>query len=397
MNTIEYKDADRQDLPSASSAQRRRACPGSRQAEIDNPKPPTSAIADEGTLIHRAIETVDMTGLTDEQANIAERIIGLMDSAYGKWASSLKGTSLEHMKEFREYRFWILHPTTGEKMESAKLDVAHVCGDYGIVIDAKSGFLDAIPSAKNYQLRMQALALWNAYPNLKEITVSIAQVRFKSRYDSCVYTQEELLMAQREFMLSDWMSRQPDAPRSAGSHCRYCPAADNCHTAGAYALIAQNSMAVESQDEKAILDRVNSLSHSQLAKLHSYASISTKVFEAAKDRLKGLTEEELNEVGLSKGKPSKVAEVEDIKAVLAARSIFVDKTNSVTVSEFDAHVSLALGKVEKIAVGRLAKRSDISQKVAKEKLREDLKGCISYSEKSASLVPFAPENKQIQE
>jgi hypothetical protein len=390
MTTQAFKDSEREDLPSASSAQRRYACLGSP----DTGSSPGNALADEGTLIHRALETGDYGDLNDDQMTIAFRIWDLMDAAFARWQEKIPEKNRVNVQKFSEERFWIIHPESKAKMESAKLDVCYVCGDRAIIIDAKSGFTDAIPSPRNAQLRSQALALWNHFPRLKEITVAIAQVRFKTNYNECVYTKPDLLMAQQQFLLVQWMRNQPDAPRNAGYHCQYCPIKDDCQTAATYSLVAQNSLALPSGDKEAVLAKVQALSHEQLAFVHSRSSIADKVFEAVKERLKSISEEERNAVGLTMGKPAKVAEVKDVDA---AREILVTNNQLLTQEEFDEHVSLTLGKVEKIAVPRLAKREGINQKIAKERLRESLKDCIEHAEKSASLVPFVPESKQIQE
>ncbi len=244
-------------------------------------------------------------------------------------------------------------------------------------------------------MRVAAICIRQNFPDVENIRVAIVQHRFKSNFNACNYSPSELDYAERELLFTNWRNQQPDAPRSAGTHCRYCRAAAVC---GEYAVYSQMPAAIARLGldfaKKDIIARVQELSHADLAYIQSRSTAANNLFEAVKARLKSLPEAELNANGLTLGKPSKVAEV---KKVDGARELMVDSMKLVTKEEFDEHVSLTLGKLEKIAVPRLAKRNDTNQKVAKEQLRQALVNCITFSEKAASLEPYVAEDKQIQE
>lgn len=388
----------RQGLPSASTAYRRRRCPGSRLAEKDIPEPPTSDIAEAGTRIHKAFETGDLTFCDDlEEQRIAQNLLDLAEAAVGDWRIhhelvGYRGTGPEVEEVFREKRLWIHHPQTGEKLESAQLDQYRIFRDHCLILDAKSGFHAAPPSPKNYQLRVQMLDVWLNHPHINHFRVGIVQARIGASYNYVDYTINDARYALSEFLLADHLSRQDDAPRDAGDWCNYCKAKPYCSTAGIYAMMSRNYLeqtagAIVGTDD--VLLKVIQLPLASLAYIEERRSLAEKVFEAVKDRLKGFSKEELATVGLTKTDDTEISEVTDVPK---ARSILVPKYIDET--QFWTCVKLALGTVTKLVQKTYAKQQKITQKKAAELLREDLQSTITKTKRAGYITALPKQNEQ---
>lgn len=307
---MNYENDERAGLGSASSAERDVNCPGWRNLTRGLPSEAGSAVAASGTAIHKAWETGDDSALDEDEADIAAALKRVEDVESARW---MQENSLDAVPAvLREERLWIRNRQTLEPLYSAQVDVAYVAKHNALIIDGKTGFKDATPSEINWQLRVQAIALWQEYPDLKRIRVAIAQGRFRPKFDPTDYELSDLLNAERDLLFHIWRTKQPDAPRVAGTWCRYCQGKAYCHEAATWAMVvaAQTREAVPTDKATAVL-YASRLTPPQLAQIHARKTIIEAVLDAVNNRLKAMTDEQLAEIGLAKKPGAKKKEITD--------------------------------------------------------------------------------------
>lgn len=377
---------ERGGLPSASGAEKLYRCPGSWQLEQQAPPEEPSDEALQGTEIHEALETGEMEALDEEGRTIAERLKAMEEDALKRFFAG------EKYYGERECRLWITDEK-GTALASAKSDAYYVSdSETGLVWDAKTGYLPVTPAFRNVQMRWQAMALWSAYPSLEKIRVVISQYRFVGRPDECTYSVEDLKRSRNEFRQKLWEANQPYPIRNPGKWCRYCRGKSLCKEAGAMSLlpVAYSRLDASEVNSEAITAAIARLSTEELAFLNDRGSTIEAVLKAVRTRLKALPPDELARVGLEKGEDTKQAEIADIEKaceVLYAQ----DLANE---AEIRSCCKMVLGKVEAVAIGRLAEKQGITKKDAKKKLRDLLASAIEYKPREGRLIQI--ERKAIQ-
>ena len=227
-------DLERLGLDSSSSANRRRRCSGSAnlvRALRENgllPAPEPDPDAQSGTNVHRGYcgEEVDLTPRERDTLLTLQRLEKLVVT---DWAGRDEFTLLG-----REVRLW-LHEGL-EPVHSGQFDVAYgtLKTNRMLIIDAKTLFGEVSPAESNDQLReLVALARFN-YPAAREFTVVILQPWVSHRPSIATYDVAEAELALRLLRLTIAESADPDAPRTPGPWCRYCPALTRCEETRAY-------------------------------------------------------------------------------------------------------------------------------------------------------------------
>ena len=226
------EDSERAGADSASSAYRRRGCVGSSnliRALRDNgtlKEPEASDSAASGTLVHRAWSGEAVTGLTAMQADTLATLQRMEQLVLTDWAGNDQYTLLG-----REKRLW-LHQDL-EPVHSGQFDVAYgtISTHRMLILDGKTLFSEVEPAWTNDQMReLVALARFN-YPAAEEFTVAILQPWVSQRPTIAVYDAAEAELALRLLRLSIADASDPDAPRTAGRWCKYCPALAHCDQA----------------------------------------------------------------------------------------------------------------------------------------------------------------------
>ncbi len=382
MNVLNSEADERAGLPSASGADKLFHCPGSLNAEQGH-EPPAAEdndAATQGTRIHAALENDQSDALDSEETKIYIRLTEFGWSILREWMAD-NDLDQRQCAAGREERFWIRDRQSGGRIASAKLDRCFVCGEHGLALDFKTGFLDAAPSYVNTQLRIQALALWHEYPQLAKIRVAIAQVRFGGRTDYCDYGIEDLRESDAELLHALWKASQPAAPRYPGSWCRYCRAAGDCREAAAYSLLP---VIYRHRSAEEIAVMVSELSPFDLAKIHSHKGIAEVVFKAVDARLKEMSCNELAQVGLCLKPNSPAREVINV----AALHEILRQRELVTTDEFLKLCKIPIGETEKLAAPRLAAQSHLKAGEAKAKLADIIAPTVRLNERSPSLKPL---------
>lgn len=307
--TDQYRDPERLDLASASSFETDVMCPGRRNLLATLPpeafKPATDEEADRGTLFHEAWEKDDPSKLEDEEDlqtynsgnKTGEEIVAT-------WARDFGIT--EFKEGPRELRLWIHDPETLRPLASAKLD-KHFVAEGRVCIDERKSLWcsNLTPAERNYQGRLQAVLIAKEY-GASHVRVAFNKAMF-GKSDVVDYNESDLQHAERSVYFHLWETRQPEAQRRAGPHCRYCPAQTYCREAASFAMLpsvnnlGSGPVSVDATSE-AIDTMVSLIAPRDLALLHTRSGIVTKILDAVKARLKSMTDEELNVIGLARGK-----------------------------------------------------------------------------------------------
>lgn len=376
MNSEPIQDPERGDLPSASGMERFIACPGSALAQRGLPPLPEQKVTAQGTGIHGAMETGDATDLAEDEQEIACRLEKLELKAVADWseANGFDEHDRSGMARKAEVRNWIRDRKTLEPIASAKKDVYYVVREFALIIDFKSGFKDATPSERNWQLLTQAVALWHEHPEVMDFTVGIAASRLRSTLDLAHYGVEELRYAEFQINAAVWRAQQPNAPRSPGLWCQYCRANGVCPTAAAYSLI-QKSRLDPCLGPIGFQLEIQQMDVSQMADVWRRSKIGAFIFEAVKNRLERMPVELLASVGLGLKDGAEVRKITDVTAARAKLAMIL------TPAEIDGCSSLALGKL-----AAAAKKGSLSGKQAAQLVDATLEGTISVSQNKSSLV-----------
>ncbi len=310
-------DTERLNKTSASSFSDDFACLGRRN--FINSLPPEAvadnASAEWGTEVHLALETGDFSKLDAEQLETYEAILAQEKVILAGWSSN------EELLPHCEERFWI-HDYDMQPLASAKLDRYWLDDLNGIalIIDVKSLYAPRLPRAANsWQLKIQAVCLW-LETGIEQIRVSYnCPNRFGRKFDVADFSKDDLERFYGEIKHICGLIAQPDAPRSPGSQCQYCPGKSRCPEAVSMSLlpsvVAQSSLGTAKADVEA---KVASLGVPDLVYLWQRQSIIKNVLEAASDRLKALPEETLAQYGLklADGRDTSKVEPQNVQAAM---------------------------------------------------------------------------------
>lgn len=327
-------------LPSASSFATDVQCPGRRQllATLPNVIDLPDEETERGTRLHDAWLKQDPGELQDE-TEIEDYDAGLLHlkSLVDTWSEEL----LLFPKELpREERLWLYYPSLDPAL-SGQLDRAYRAGDYLLLPDFKSGFLTYVPRAvKSWQLRVYAVLAFRNYEDIQAVRVAFVKPKSKAEpIDYCDYSRTDLEESERAIFYHLWATKQPDAPRIAGPHCRYCPAmkAGICPEAGACSMLpsalSSNPTAVPD-----IQERVEALSVPDLLRIYQVKAVVTEILKAVTDRLKTFSDEQLAPLGL-KHQERTVWDIVNVKAAF-------ERLRSEKVPEDKLWALLSIGKTE---------------------------------------------------
>jgi hypothetical protein len=384
---------DRCGLPSASSYERVVFCPGSLAAEHACPPEAEEAeIARRGSDIHEALATDDDTALAVTDKIVKDRLRKIEDDAIAAWMEE-KGIKREEVTILREVRIWIRNRATLAKVASARVDCAAVCEPKGcaLVIDAKSGFLDTVPAELNWQLRVQAVALYHEYNfEVNDIRAAISSGRTGSKYDPVDYDAESLIWAEGQIQFYTRNASEEYAPRVPGVHCRYCKARGSCPEAASYSMLPIVSTQSTPADKKTIELKVALLPAAAVAFIHSRAPLIEAILEAAKSRLKGMLRDDLAAVGLEL-KPN--APMRTLPDVQLAYTVLHEK-GLITDADFRSICKLPIGALEELVKPRVQSRlvvagnTKASLEDAGKELNAILGKAIVMKDKAPSLKPL---------
>lgn len=260
--------------PSASAMNRLALCPGSWSLSRHAPRQPTSADAESGNRIHKALETGNPEHCKADDEFEAFKICLRLEE---KLIADTIGSASETVRETRM--------KSQALRVSGKADAIHVNGDTALVLDYKTGRGDVEDANKNLQLRtLAALRFMNF--GTSQIYVAIVQPWVSPQVSVAKYDWRDLNRAVDEVDAILKAARAEDAPRIPSEEaCKYCPSKVICKEASQVLLeIAEPSE--NSPTEFIDCVHVAALTSQNLGLLLKRAKLAESIIEAARDEAK---------------------------------------------------------------------------------------------------------------
>lgn len=218
---------ERKNLPSASAMHRYAQCPGSWALSQGIDAEPPGPDAERGTRIHRALELKfsDITnwddGLSENERSCAVLcVIILMDIAAQRGFTQC--TSMV------ERRIWLLDGNL-ERVLSGKADlILRTENDERVlIVDWKTGRGEVDPAESNMQLRTLAVLAFEEF-GPQHVIAAIIQPDAVPQFSMVEYDRNTIEIATNEITGIIERLKTHAHTRSAGPHCRYCPARVKC-------------------------------------------------------------------------------------------------------------------------------------------------------------------------
>ena len=244
-------------LPSASRMTRIFHCPASFQLNAME-IPETSSAAEEGRLLHRAMELAVQKfpediheALRDDFDDVKSRLSDEQEQAFNTacWLVSrnvvagFRAGDETGYVEFYEKRFW-----AKSKLFSGQGDAVFI-KDNGeaTIVDYKFGRGEVEPAERNYQLAAMAVLVADNFDFVKSVRAMIIQPRALDkgkRITECVYTKDDVDAAREAINAACKEAIEAENPaQKCGYWCKYCPSSYRCKAAQE-AISAQYKLAV---------------------------------------------------------------------------------------------------------------------------------------------------------
>lgn len=296
-------DSERLDLPSASKFDIVVLCPGQPAlftAIAHLLPPPKEEEPDEDALsgqrIHKARETLDTSDLSEEEKAKFNAGLRYEKQIFDAWVAEIG--YLDAVEGTRELRLWLNDPHTMEPVSSGQLDVHYIAKPHLLIVDWKTGYSwNLTPSHRNWQLRKQSVLAFREYDGIEKVRVAFDKpIATADRIDVTDYTREDLEQGERDIFYHLWKSKQADAQRIPGNHCRYCPNKPFCPEGGAWSLLP--SVMVNDISPEGMVTAVERMAPEDWRMLWSRAGVITKILDEAKRCLKRLPAEQLGLLNL---------------------------------------------------------------------------------------------------
>lgn len=344
-----------------SSLPKRKLCPGSKGLEKDLPELPGNETQESGNNCHEAMETGDITGLSDtEVANIEkakeveeQRILSLCDK-FG-----------EPISDNRE----ILLTTLDKELEVLNFGTADrviIFKDVALIIDYKFGFNKI--GSDSIQLLNYAVAVHQRY-GIDNVYCCVIQPTI-SNYPIIEYNKEGLEDGLDDIQEIIINANDPYAPIVPGeAQCRYCKAKFICPK------IKQNKIALNKiTDLSTLSDSDISDNYKQWQVLKS---IGSDIEKEVKSRLK--KSEKVNDLYLDIKKGNR--EISDIAGVAGRLG------DLLTPQEILSKCKISMSGLEKIAVPKIQASAEekTTIKAAKIQLSEMIEEFISRGNDKQSI------------
>ncbi len=330
-----------------------------------------AAAAGSGTMIHRA-RAGEQIELDEKQEDMRATLEEIENRTVTALYSHL--TLLD-----RERRLWLRDGLT--PIFSGKYDVAYT--DFGsrsaAIFDYKTGWLEVDAAERNLQMRDLA-ALWHFhFPWTETVDVIVLQPRITYEPSICRYDARDLNQALD--LLNENLTKigDPDAPRTPGHHCKYCPAQAHCEEAKNYSI----------QAPRLLLQRIEAgeVSWPKGAKGKAFlesADVGYRILDSIWEAYEKLVAEDPDAIpGWHLSEGSKIRKITDYRK---AREIL---GHLVPPHELDEASEFGLEKLEKAFFNR----AGIIQRKAKERFNKLLSGVIEITNAKPSLRPIAQRGK----
>ena len=280
---------------------------------------------------------------------------------------------------------WVRDAADLTLLTSAQLDFYMVDGSHALIIDFKTGFKKPTPSEVSWQSRTQAVALWQAFPQVTSIRAGFASSRLLSSLDLTDYQLSDLHLVYNEIRNILWRTRQPDAPRVPGPWCQHCKARGLCRENIAYTHVVDvgvpsvkgRSNAVKADDLQLAL-MIGKMKPAEMGYIFKRKAIVESVFTALKQRLLELPEEQLKEAGFEKVPGNNYKDITDNQAAFNRLGTIL------TPDELYSCMKIVRGTATEI----LAMRTGITKKAAEEKVLATLGDAVTPRQGDPKLKPL---------
>ena len=173
----------------------------------------TNAAADEGTMLHEALEHDIYDGLTEEQAFVCGLCRDFRDGELAK---------LTDPEQYRELPLIIANGVT-----YGTADFVAISGSEGILIDYKFGRGRIDPAASNAQGCAYALGVFERFPQLQSLTVHFVQPRVEL-ISSHTFTREDTIRMQLRIETIIRRANARNKEEHPGMQCCYCRKQATC-------------------------------------------------------------------------------------------------------------------------------------------------------------------------
>lgn len=240
--------------PSASRMTRIFNCPASfRLNAMETPE--SSAAADEGRMLHRAVELSLKDTSEIEQNDLNKILSGLSDEQVNAYQTALKIIDDRVIKSNQDYngdimaiferRLWSM-----SKLFSGQGDAVFI-RDNGeaVIVDYKFGRGEVEPADRNFQLAAMAVLIADNFDSEKidKVRAMIIQPRAldkSRRITECEYAKADIDAAREAINAACKEAMEAEEPKSkCGYWCGYCPSSYRCKAAQE-AILAQHKLAV---------------------------------------------------------------------------------------------------------------------------------------------------------
>lgn len=254
-DTSKLADA-RGGCPSASRMTRIFNCPASlRLNEMETPE--SSAAADEGRLLHRAMELAVQKfpediheALRDDFDDVKSQLSDEQEQAFNTACWLVSRNVVDGFRagdetgnvELYEKRFW-----AKSKLFSGQGDAVFVKDGEATIVDYKFGRGEVERAERNYQLAAMAVLVADNFDFVKSVRAMIIQPRAldkSRRITECEYAKADIDAAREAINAACKEAIEAENPaQKCGYWCKYCPSSYRCKAAQE-AISAQYKLAV---------------------------------------------------------------------------------------------------------------------------------------------------------
>jgi hypothetical protein len=191
-----------------------------------------NAAADEGTLIHDALERDDLSQLNDEQKTLALMCQKFVNNTIKRGDTVIK-----------EMKLPVLELAPGDWVwGTADLVILRVETRHAVIIDYKMGRTEVDDADSNFQGQAYALGLITGFPELDTVEVIFLLPR-QDLITSHTYGREDMEDITLRILRVNALSHDPDAPYNpTAAGCQWCAGKGECPELRRTAMVvARNS------------------------------------------------------------------------------------------------------------------------------------------------------------
>ena len=278
---------ERKGIPSASSMGRIVACPASFSREKDRPEE-HSDVGVSGTVVHQAIATGDIAGLSDHEQYMVHACLAIEQSICDSLGFS-KGTF--GMEVDMERRLWLDPKGVNDVNVSGRFDKVYRLPGRTLIVDYKSGRRETTAAAENWQMATYAVLLWveadEHGETLVDIAVAVVQPLGVPDRTIARYTLKEIKEAGRQIVAALRAAKDVKAVAIPGEHCYYCKARGDCPEAMEFAkqTVRADEVSIEKVGRKEEI-RLPEMTPGQLLNAYQMSGTIKRILEAVGDKFK---------------------------------------------------------------------------------------------------------------